>query len=300
MLAEIERFCRHHGLAGCSYHFADPQWAEDIAARGFCPWAHQSFVWGNEGFLCFDDYLSRFNANQRRNIRRERRRLAERGIRVDMVAGEELPGDFYERMHAFYKRTNDQFGPWGCKYLTGDFFALLPNHFRKRLVFAVASDGGRRPVLVDTSPCLYRMKKVMDRRLRLLDPVEFTLTHLLERLEITPLNEAIAYHHTCSSVKLGLEARAMALARACARDVVVPDLVGCCGFAGDRGFNYPELNASALKHLKAGVAGQCRVGYSTSRTCEIGLSAHSGIHYKSILYLVDRCTRPKRDNSVKF
>jgi D-lactate dehydrogenase len=157
-----------------------------------------------------------------------------------------------------------------------------------------ASEGGRRPVLVDTSPCLYRMKKVMDRRLKLLDPVEFTLTHLLDRLEITPVNETIAYHHTCSSVKLGLEAKAMALARACARNVVVPDLVGCCGFAGDRGFNYPELNASALQHLKAGVAGKCRAGYSTSRTCEIGLSAHSGIHYKSILYLVDRCARPKK------
>jgi D-lactate dehydrogenase len=157
-----------------------------------------------------------------------------------------------------------------------------------------ASDGGRRPVLVDTSPCLYRMKKVMDQRLKLLDPVEFTLTHLLERLDITPVDETIAYHHTCSSVKLGLEARAMTLAKACARDVVVPDLVGCCGFAGDRGFNYPELNASALQQLKTGVAGKCRAGYSTSRTCEIGLSAHSGIHYKSILYLVDRCARPKK------
>jgi len=144
MLAETERFCRQHELAGCSYHFAEPQWAEDIAARGFCPWAHQSFVWENEGFLSFEDYLSRFNANQRRNIRRERRRLAERRVRVDMVTGEEMPGDFYERMHAFYTRTNDQFGPWGCKYLTGDFFSLLPEHFRKRLVFAVASDGGRR------------------------------------------------------------------------------------------------------------------------------------------------------------
>jgi hypothetical protein len=144
MLAETERFCRYHGLGGCSYHFTDPQWVDEIAARGFCPWVHQSFVWENEGFLSFDDYLSRFNANQRRNIRRERRRLAEQRIRVDMVTGEELPGDFYERMHAFYSRTNDQFGPWGCKYLTGDFFALLPNHFRERLVFAVASDGGRR------------------------------------------------------------------------------------------------------------------------------------------------------------
>jgi D-lactate dehydrogenase len=92
---------------------------------------------------------------------------------------------------------------------------------------------------------------------------------------------------------MGLEARALTLARACAAEVVVPDHVGCCGFAGDRGFNYPELNASALQHLRAGVAGKCTAGYSTSRTCEIGLSAHSGIHYKSILYLVDKCSRPR-------
>jgi D-lactate dehydrogenase len=162
-----------------------------------------------------------------------------------------------------------------------------------------ATDGGRLPVLVDTSPCLFRMKKVMDKRLSLLDPVEFTLIHLMDRLDVTPLNETIAYHHTCSSVKMGLEAQALSLAKTCARKVVVPDLVGCCGFAGDRGFNHPELNASALQHLRPGVTG-CACGYSTSRTCEIGLSAHSGLHYKSILYLVDRCTRQKGDGSFKF
>ncbi|MGE5256389.1 MAG: FAD-binding and (Fe-S)-binding domain-containing protein [Hyphomicrobiales bacterium] len=155
------------------------------------------------------------------------------------------------------------------------------------------TDGGRLPVLCDTSPCLFRMKKALDRRLALLEPVEFTLSRLMDRLEVTPVDETIAFHHTCSSVKMGLDAKALSLAKACARAVVVPEHVGCCGFAGDRGFNYPELNASALEHLAAGVAGKCTAGYSTSRTCEIGLSAHSGIHYKSILYLVDKCTRPK-------
>jgi D-lactate dehydrogenase len=156
-----------------------------------------------------------------------------------------------------------------------------------------ASDGGRLPILVDTSPCLYRMRQVMTQQLALLDPVDFALTHLLPRLEIVPVPETIAYHHTCSSTKMGLEAKALTLARTCAARVVVPDLVGCCGFAGDRGFSHPELNAAALSHLRRGVAGACTAGYSTSRTCEIGLSAHSGIHYKSILYLVDRCARPK-------
>jgi D-lactate dehydrogenase len=95
-------------------------------------------------------------------------------------------------------------------------------------------------------------------------------------------------------MKMGLEGHLLEAAKACSDEVVVPELVGCCGFAGDRGFHYPELNASALKELKGSIGPDCDAGYSTSRTCEIGLSHHSRIYYKSIFYLIDRCTRPDR------
>ena len=73
--------------------------------------------------------------------------------------------------------------------------------------------------------------------------------------------------------------------------MTVPEGVGCCGFAGDKGMTHPELNAWALRKLKDGVKG-IPVGYSNSRTCEIGLSTNSGIPYVSIAYLVDSCTTP--------
>jgi D-lactate dehydrogenase len=79
----------------------------------------------------------------------------------------------------------------------------------------------------------------------------------------------------------------------CAEHVIVPAAVGCCGFAGDRGFTRPELNAAALKDLKDALPAECHAGFSTSRTCEIGLSLHAGIPYQSIAYLVDACTRPR-------
>ncbi len=152
------------------------------------------------------------------------------------------------------------------------------------------SDDGRIPVLCDTSPCLYRMRQCMDPRIKLYEPSEFIYDFLMERLTFTPLDTTVALHHTCSNMKMALEHKLLAVAQACARDVVVPDLVGCCGFAGDRGFTHPELNQSALQELKAAVNDQCAAGYSTSRTCEIGLSQHSGLYYKSIVYLVDQCT----------
>jgi len=156
-----------------------------------------------------------------------------------------------------------------------------------------ASDTGRIPILCDMSPCLYHMKETLDARLQLFEPIEFTLKYLAGRLEFTKVPQTVALHTVCSAKKMGLEADFLRLAEMCAEKVITPDVV-CCGFAGDRGFNVPELNAFGLRRLKQQLTPEVREGYSTSRTCEIGLTTHSGLDYKSILYLVDRCTRPLR------
>ena len=84
------------------------------------------------------------------------------------------------------------------------------------------------------------------------------------------------------------------LARLCSSDVLVPEGIGCCGFAGDKGFNTPELNAYGLRRLRDQVQAKgIHTGYSNSRTCEIGLQTNSGIPYRSIVYLVNACTARK-------
>ncbi|MCU7496739.1 MAG: FAD-binding oxidoreductase [Ignavibacteria bacterium] len=161
----------------------------------------------------------------------------------------------------------------------------------------VASENGNLPVLFDMSPCLYRMKEYLSQQkdaqpLKIYEPVEFIDEFLASRLKFTKINEKVAIHSTCSSTKMGLSAKLKKVAELCAEEVIVPHGVGCCGWAGDRGFTYPELNASALRYLKEAIPEDCHHGYSTSRTCEIGLSVHSGINYESIIYLVDKCSEP--------
>jgi D-lactate dehydrogenase len=124
------------------------------------------------------------------------------------------------------------------------------------------------------------------------EPVEFIQKHLMDKLRFEKRPGAVAVHVTCSSTKMGLDAAFRAVAEACAERVILPGL-GCCGFAGDKGFNTPELNASALSGLRPALPPDCKVGFSNSRTCEIGLSVHAGIPYQSIVYLVDRCTSPR-------
>jgi D-lactate dehydrogenase len=154
-----------------------------------------------------------------------------------------------------------------------------------------ASRNGALPVLVDMSPCLYRMKEAFTSSLPLLEPVQFVLDHAAPRLRFNRLPITVAVHTTCSAEKMGLAGGLKAVAERCAERVVVPHGVGCCGWAGDRGFTVPELNTAALARLREAIPAGCEGGYSTSRTCEIGLSEHSGITYRSILYLVEKATR---------
>ena len=99
----------------------------------------------------------------------------------------------------------------------------------------VASENGRHPILCDTSPCLQRMCNTLDKRLRLYEPVEFVLEFLLDRLVFARRKGRIAIHATCSTRKMGLDGKLRQLAQMCAEEVVVPEDIYCCGFAGDRG-----------------------------------------------------------------
>jgi D-lactate dehydrogenase len=153
-----------------------------------------------------------------------------------------------------------------------------------------ASDGGRRPVVFDTSPCAYRIKRYLAEHpqpLKVLDVTEALHELVLPRLPLVPNDDAVAVHPVCSVRKMGLENTLLAVARACTTQAMIPPQVGCCGWAGDKGFTTPELNAHALRDLAAGLPAGCGCGVSTSRTCEIGLSERSGVPYRSIVHLVD-------------
>ena len=157
-----------------------------------------------------------------------------------------------------------------------------------------ASEEGKYPVLCAQSPCLHRMKKVMH-KMNLYEPAEFIMKYLVPRLDFHPIDRHIALHLTCSTRQMGVDKDMIELAKLCSKNVFLPEGVGCCGFAGDRGFTFPELNRYGLRKLRPQIeANHIEVGYSNSRTCEIGLETNTGIPYMSIVYLVNECTTAKQ------
>ena len=156
-----------------------------------------------------------------------------------------------------------------------------------------ASSEGFYPVLCDQSPCLHRMRSHI-KKMQLYEPAEFILKYLKDRLVFHPTDEPVAVHITCTMRLMGIGDSIVELAKLCSNSVTIPDGVGCCAFAGDKGMTHPELNAWALRKLRPALEKTgIREGFSNSRTCEIGLSLHGKVPYRSIVYLVNRVTTAK-------
>ncbi|GGY17780.1 FAD-binding and (Fe-S)-binding domain-containing protein [Paludibacterium paludis] len=159
-----------------------------------------------------------------------------------------------------------------------------------------ASEQGRHPVYLDNSPCAARIRQaqqagLIDARLALFDAATFLAERVLPRLTIQRRIGELALHIPCSATAMGAGSALKQLAARCCERLVVPD-IACCGFAGDKGFTVPELNAHSLQRLAPALPDSCRHGVSMSRTCQIGLSQHSGVEYQSIEALLDACTAP--------
>ncbi|WP_293132161.1 GNAT family N-acetyltransferase [Microcoleus sp. bin38.metabat.b11b12b14.051] len=163
MVSAIDHFCDRHNISGCNFLYVDPEWRQRMENHGFSAWLHHSYVWQNQDYQNFDGYLGAFNANQRRNIKRERKAVDKAGLLLKTLTGDEIPQPMFGQMYAFYENTCDKFGWWGSKYLTKQFFEQLHDNYRDRVLFVAAYDkeDDRQPV--GMSFCLYKGDRLYGR-----------------------------------------------------------------------------------------------------------------------------------------
>ncbi|BAU65416.1 hypothetical protein STA3757_28010 [Stanieria sp. NIES-3757] len=153
MVAAIDHFCDRNRISSCNFLFVDPDWRTLMENYGFSSWLHHSYIWGNQNFKSFDDYLQMFNANQRRNIKRERKAVVNAGLEMKVLTGEEIPRSLYPLIYRFYSSTCDKFY-WGSKYLTRKFFEQLYPNYSDRVVLIAAYQEGDDKKPVGMSFCL--------------------------------------------------------------------------------------------------------------------------------------------------
>jgi D-lactate dehydrogenase len=172
------------------------------------------------------------------------------------------------------------------------------NDFIERL-WPITHDG-QVPIVTDVSSCAYTLRNLRSALsdtnkqrydlIRMYDSVEFLHDHVLPVAKNITRKGSIVLHPVCSLEKMGTLQKFVAIAHFFADRVTVPQRAGCCGMAGDRGFLFPELTASATAPEAEEVKMIKYDGYySSTKTCEIAISAAVNADYESIIHLADEC-----------
>jgi predicted N-acyltransferase len=99
------------------------------------------FHWHNNDYASFDDFLAALSSNKRKNIRKERRAVAEMGITFQHVTGSDLTESHWDHFFAFYMDTGSR--KWGRPYLTRTFFSLLGERMREHVLLVLAMRGDK-------------------------------------------------------------------------------------------------------------------------------------------------------------
>jgi len=99
------------------------------------------FHWRNNNYRDFDDFLASFSAEKRKKVKRERRRVSEAGVEIEILHGAQISEAQWEIFHHFYSSTFLKRG--GIASLTLEFFKELGRTLPAQVVLILAKYGGR-------------------------------------------------------------------------------------------------------------------------------------------------------------
>ena len=141
LIGGIEQVAVRHGIATAHATFpTEAEW-DRFGEAGWLRRAGQQYHWVNDGYASFDKFLDALNSRKRKAIKKERRAVAESGVTLRVLTGDDLRPEHWDAFFDFYTSTSDR--KWGVPYLTRAFFDLIGERLADRIALVVAEDNGR-------------------------------------------------------------------------------------------------------------------------------------------------------------
>jgi hypothetical protein len=133
--------CRRSDASSVHVTFlTEPEW-QLLGTRGFLKRTHQQFHWENAGYESFEGFLAALSSRKRKTIRREREDALANGISVHWLTGSDLTESVWDAFFDFYMETGSR--KWGRPYLTREFYSLVGESMRERILLVMAKRNGR-------------------------------------------------------------------------------------------------------------------------------------------------------------
>jgi predicted N-acyltransferase len=131
---------KQYNLSSVNVTFAHEADARRLEAAGFLIRHGHQFHWQNQDYDTFDDFLANLSSRKRKNIRKERKAIADAGVRFDTLVGDDIKPHHWDEFHEFYVSTYDR--KWGYPYLTREFFDILNDRMADKVALIRAEENG--------------------------------------------------------------------------------------------------------------------------------------------------------------
>jgi predicted N-acyltransferase len=139
LIAAVESCADAMELATTHVLFPPAEDRQALAAAGWLLRRDCQFHWSNRGYSSFEDFLAGFTADKRKKARRERRRVAESGIRFETRLGSDISESELNHAWALHRGTFLRHG--NEPYLSRAFFAEAARTMGASLMFKLACHG---------------------------------------------------------------------------------------------------------------------------------------------------------------
>lgn len=136
LVAQAINFSKEQKLSSIHWLFTDHSDTEFFKKRNFTLRMGCNFHWHNNNYQSFDELLAAFSSKKRKNIKRERRIVADQNIRMERYRGSEITDDLLQTFTRFYTSTFDQKN--GVATLNNGFFFSIRDQLQDAMILVVA------------------------------------------------------------------------------------------------------------------------------------------------------------------
>ena len=141
LIAQALELAREMNVSSLHWLFPHTPDMQRLEQQGLIRRTGTQFHWHNRDYRSFDDFLAAFSAQKRKKLKRERRRVAEQGITIEVLDGHSADAEQWQIFHHFYRSTFDKRG--GYPTLSENFFRHLGQSMPESVVLVLAKLEGR-------------------------------------------------------------------------------------------------------------------------------------------------------------
>ena len=136
IVKDIKKILESTNISSAHINFILGDDVKILNGENFIQRKSKQFIWENNNFTSFNEFLDCLTSRKRKMIKKERQYINEEGIAVECLEGKEITSDLIELFYQFYLDTN--YRKWGNVYLNFDFFKNIIVRMPSNIILVVA------------------------------------------------------------------------------------------------------------------------------------------------------------------